>query len=450
MATYPIYVDSSAAFGGNGSKENPFNAPSQIPWGNIQGAIGSGDKAKVLLARGSVFTEAMTVDASGTPDRTLDIQAYGNGDKPVFEGSGVVHALITCAKGWVNYYDLEVKNPLDDGIISQYGVYRMYDCDFIDSGDQNVQCENNATVYLTRCKIQNGVDDGISIHGGCVVYVDECYFEGNGQGINGIAGTTVHVEDSLFAHNSNNDILMGTVSGEQNTVKGCVIYPSGSTSIALNDGVMSNSIIDGRGLPANVLIASDNTTNAKTVNHCTILGNNANGQLAMNANTTMNVNSCIFYDLVRVAYHFSGTTINIQNSCWYSVTLEDVDSEVNRVDGDPVFYDSSIGISDFNPSTQTVAEFLALVKEGFRVKNTDLENAGHDGVTIGAADFFVVLEPDVVDFAVSSTPVRNGVVTTCNKFGSYNGRTVGTVPPQPRFIASRYTDRFDNPTYYPE
>jgi len=98
-ATY--YVDSSAANGGNGSAGSPWNDLTDIT------GVAAGDT--VLLKRGSVWRQTLTIGASGTQAARITFGAYGEGERPLIKASadlsgGATYRWTASGSGTNEYY----------------------------------------------------------------------------------------------------------------------------------------------------------------------------------------------------------------------------------------------------------------------------------------------------------------------------------------------------------
>ena len=88
-----IFFSSSAADGGDGSLENPYNSLEVIPTLTLEPG------AYIYLEKGSVFYGKLLIpNVSGTEEEPIVVSSYGKGDAPIIdgnglEGSGVVHIM---------------------------------------------------------------------------------------------------------------------------------------------------------------------------------------------------------------------------------------------------------------------------------------------------------------------------------------------------------------------
>jgi hypothetical protein len=215
--------------------------------------------------------------------------------------------------------------------------------------------------------------------------------------------------------------------------------------------------------------------------HC---GDTATAMFSSGTPTVAGTTDPLFVDTTRNLATFDTASLgNAVATAWATSTAYVVGDVVSNTDAD--FYDSTPVnfrcISDHTSGASTepgagadwwdewelqsnyrlredltrIPDLVAWVKAGFAVQNPALKNAGHDGATIGAGVYSALPAPaapgqDVMTFAVAGRPVRYGAVTTCNKFGAYGRVDAEETPVQPPAVAEKYTDRFDNPTYYPE
>jgi hypothetical protein len=82
-----IYIDPIAVGSGTGTIGSPYSSFAQIPWSAIKNWVAAGDNVFINLKRGSEFRESLVVGASGAQSRPITIQPYGEGAKPIINGS---------------------------------------------------------------------------------------------------------------------------------------------------------------------------------------------------------------------------------------------------------------------------------------------------------------------------------------------------------------------------
>jgi Right handed beta helix region len=109
------YVDSGAGadFRTGLSPEAAWRSLSRVRTANLA----PGDS--LLLKRGSVWSDRLTIASSGTPEAPIRIGAYGWGDRPVLDGSRLANGttLLTVSQAsFITISDLELRNSRDNGL----------------------------------------------------------------------------------------------------------------------------------------------------------------------------------------------------------------------------------------------------------------------------------------------------------------------------------------------
>lgn len=159
----------------NGNDSNPGRS-SAAPWrslARVQTAkLLAGDY--VLLKRGGVWRETLTIDSSGSADTPLFFGAYGDGVKPVVEGQAnsqdglvrVSQAAYVVVSGW------QIRGHSGHGVeVYISNNVHLRDLEIVSNRRHGVSIYNSDTVSVEDSRIQsNGSDSagrfaGISIDG---------------------------------------------------------------------------------------------------------------------------------------------------------------------------------------------------------------------------------------------------------------------------------------------
>lgn len=127
------YVDSQ-----NGSDDNPGTLPER-PWRTLERVqaqqLGPGDV--ISLARGSVWTGELRIDASGAPGNPITFTAYGQGDRPVLRNPGKRSHAVVVGGSWVVLEGLLIRDASYCGVkILEGGDHNVVrDCEITQVGE---------------------------------------------------------------------------------------------------------------------------------------------------------------------------------------------------------------------------------------------------------------------------------------------------------------------------
>jgi len=214
------YVDSY-----NGSDTNTGLSPSAA-WqtlGHVRHSrLYAGDY--VLLVRGGVWYEQLTVNASGSDGAPITFGAYGPATAmPVIDGSTInvsqQSALVGVSRSWVTFDGIEIRSSNRDGFM----VY------------------GGANVTLRNCAVHGNQFNGVIVFDASSVTVGNCEIYGNslntaasyaGIAIDGdsntpagfaIAGNRIHDNVGGLGWNGANGITLGHTGANIPTLAGVVI-----------------------------------------------------------------------------------------------------------------------------------------------------------------------------------------------------------------------------------
>jgi len=85
--TMPVFVDSKAPSGGDGTDRNPYKYLKDINYGQIQKWVAANAQVSINLACGSVWREELRPLVGGRSGNRIKIQPWGWGDLPLLKGS---------------------------------------------------------------------------------------------------------------------------------------------------------------------------------------------------------------------------------------------------------------------------------------------------------------------------------------------------------------------------
>jgi parallel beta-helix repeat protein len=190
------------------------------PWSPIQSLrrlrtidLGPGDY--VLLKRGEVWTEPLTVASSGSPDAPLTIGAYGQGARPVIDGANPSVSRVTdlvniSQKAGIVIAGIAIRNAPRNGI-NIYGSSSIVvrDCLISGSRQAGAMVFNSNGVTIEGCEITGNALDGSAIYDGIRI-------DGTGSAeLSGFSIRHCDIHDNYGGEgwNSANGIFLGHTGG---------------------------------------------------------------------------------------------------------------------------------------------------------------------------------------------------------------------------------------------
>ena len=234
-ATY--YVDAT-----NGNDSNSGISES-APWKTIaevnHSDFNPGDQ--ILFKRGETWIgTTLNIPSDGKSGNHITIGAYGTGNKPIIDGSGLGKTIYLNGRGFITINNLEIKKG---GVVI-----------FLTSGGTNGQ------IIITNCDIHDSeTNNNISIKDRGNITIENCTVY-NSAG-NGISAYTSGTPD------------WGDRTGDNVTVSGSTIYNNsksglfvfGDGAVVQNNEIYSNGIADEEGKYHNIYISGDNALVQKNI-----------------------------------------------------------------------------------------------------------------------------------------------------------------------------------------
>jgi polysaccharidase protein len=211
------------------SSESAFKSVAQVSSIKLK----PGDQ--VLLARGSTFSDMLTINGSGTPDQPITIGAYGAGADPKFVGkqgiygtkaANIVIEHLAFETGYNAIYAAQAQNWVIDSISLVNAGHA--------TGTGSISMKTSTNVTISNSKFDNVSNDAI--------YVVDM----NGLNIknNVITNPKGSTADGIQVTNSNNVRVEGNkidLSGSTDSTKGGIIMNGTNKVVATNNTVNGGS-----------------------------------------------------------------------------------------------------------------------------------------------------------------------------------------------------------------
>lgn len=187
----------------------------------------------VLLARGSVFTDTLTLTKSGAVDNPITIGAYGDGSNPVLSGTMGIHGskasnivihdlTIADTKATAIYAGNSSNWVIDNVSLSNTGT---------SSGIGSIVFKNSSDITVSNSNFDHVQSDGIYVVGIT-----------NFKAINNtITNLTGHTADGIQVNDSNNIILTGNKVDQTTSLdstKGGIMV-NNVTNVVVTDNVVA-------------------------------------------------------------------------------------------------------------------------------------------------------------------------------------------------------------------
>jgi len=234
-ATY--YVDAT-----KGNDANPGISESAT-WKTIAkinvSTFNPGDQ--ILFKRGEIWSGTiLNVPSDGKNGSHITLGAYGNGDKPILDGTGLSKTIYLNGRSFITISNLEIKKG-DHGIFitssATSGQINIINCEIHDSGDHNnISIKNRGNVIIEDCTIYNSGGSGISAYTSSL------------SDWSGRKGNNVKVLGNTIYNNSGTGFL---VHGDNAVVRNNEFYRNGGS--------------DSSGLKHNIYIVGDNAIVEKNI-----------------------------------------------------------------------------------------------------------------------------------------------------------------------------------------
>jgi hypothetical protein len=348
-ATY--YVDASAGNDGNSGES------SGAPWRTVgkvnRSRFSPGDR--ILFRRGQTWRETLVIPSSGSSGRHIVFDAYGSGNRPVFDGGKTRAACIEGnRKSYITLSNLDAANA-------------MKNCIYFHDGDPNY-------ITVENCIARGSGDLGMLFKGchNVIVRNSEAY----GNHWNGFANQTYtasytcgpYLYENSTARNNNHggfdfQAAPNTVGMNGITVRNCTsvnnfhqgMYVCQYTGVSISNVTVSNSTFSNNGRVG--LYIEDNGRTPPyagnvNVSHCVMAGNGTGGE----------VTSPGFVGFMRGS-RVTNCTIRNNQVRWrekIEVLVHDGGGSPNSFDGNLISHDGVSSIISWNGRTYTNAGFQSI------------------------------------------------------------------------------------------
>lgn len=294
-------------------------------------AFSPGDS--ILFKRGETWVDStFTITESGTEEAPITIGAYGTGDRPLFDNSGIGSGYTTIVPNSadnVTIQDISFILPLEgtsSAIISLYSDNLTIQRVDITRGASVIQIRGGTGLYISDCEITSPSNAGIAILGTETdkvrnTLVENCTLVGSGQD-----GISIHGggEGSLDSAGANH-IIRGCVghdngensydfdSGTNVLLEDCEAYSDGQVSVMV--GARSSGVTISKCKIHDTRFGMS-LAGASTVSQCLFYGTNSAASVAISS-ANVNILNNTFDTGGYYAVDFSveaGTTITIKNN----------------------------------------------------------------------------------------------------------------------------------------
>lgn len=373
-----FYVDFTA-----GNNANAGTVPA--PWKTIAYTITNRTyltRETVKLKRGETWRIGHNALLWEFPASGMILDAYGNGAKPILDGSATNRNLVRMASGVSNTITRNLKlynaGPNAGGVTgalfsSLTGTNTVEDCDLdLHATDAGATAAVGARVVVGRCDISRCADDGVTCHGfsgvGSSCYIYNCIirdgFDGMNHSVTSGGAITTLCEDTLFYNNSSHDL--GALAIGNHTFNRCRFGSPGKTqsaSVVVGTDEYSITfnycIVDGTQSTVNSFpsITCGSGGCVMGWNNSLFQGNtNVSGKTGTFTAWTGNITltNCILTDWFRCAYIDGGGTIRADHSIFHNLNIKNLTSNTSEVStADPLFTSPFTG--DFTLQTGSPA-----------------------------------------------------------------------------------------------
>ena len=458
LAQNTYYFSSSSGNDANNglSAETPYNSLAKLQ--NLLGIAKPGDK--FLLKRGDVWTKragkyGLDISAHGTEKQHIVLDAYGSGDKPVFNFSGSDYMIrFYSGSQWASYIDIKnIKLISTDSYANRpaLGIYiagsnnistsshhLTFDGVDIDNIKSGIGMSNCGQQYITiqNCDIRNTYGNK---YGGTVSGVGFA-----GEAIVGAADYTT-IQNCIFYNNGNPDDPNGRghviyFYNRYITITGCTFNGLGTQVNAIflcqgNNCEVINNVIDGYdyGVKLDVRDVTEDVTFPQGVNG-----------ILFEKNTISNCHYSLLMDKSSTTGNDEGRQLNFDNltiinniiyNSYYSIRFENSYSTQinfhNLLIANNTIYQSSYSAVCF-AGTCTYTSVL--------VKNNIYVNTKYSSANLFEIDNSSYLSQIDCDYNLFYSPKGtfikvSGISKTLSEFKAiYTTKEQNSIPDDPLFI----------------
>src|ERR1017187_708583 len=176
----------------------------------------------ILLNRGNVWNENLTIPSAGSQELPITLDAYGTGANPIIDGAGLAlppkTGLVTVNQAFIALKNLEIRNSQLDGInVSNVSGFSVSDSSIHDNQFHGIYTWNTSNILIRASEVYNNAQNtgsswaGIGIDGSTSlnsILIEGCAIYSN------IGGSDV------FAWNAGNGITIGNTSAKQPSFTG--------------------------------------------------------------------------------------------------------------------------------------------------------------------------------------------------------------------------------------
>ena len=288
-ATY--YVDADAADGGDGT--TTATSGPNAAWNQLSDITGLVAGDSVLLHRADTWTARWNIPTSGSAGAEITYGAYGEGDRPIVNGTGQSVAIAALSKSYIiirdiavtgaNSYGLWVANTNNVTIINVYAYSNGVDGIRLDASSSNL-----SNITLENCESSNNTANGFAVSPSAGYSANNISFTSCIADTNGTKGfyLVATVETALFEV-----ITFDSCTGTNNGTDGVGIITTSSATaqnITLADSTFSTNSNNGLTISA----TTGSSIADVTVNRNTASNNNNDGFSVNGSATNITFNNC--------------------------------------------------------------------------------------------------------------------------------------------------------------
>lgn len=284
------YVSSSGDDGNNGTTTlSPWKTVAKVNTEMNGGVVALGDD--VYFKRGDTFTDAyLNIKTGGNSTNHMIIGAYGTGNKPIFDNTGLDYSIYfgTNSIGNITIQNFTLKNSISDALMVTAYVSNIT-ISFVnvtDSGHNGIFVDDTIGLKIENCVVHDCATTNICLYG------SPSHRLSNTQVLNCTSYNSGAGEDNVQIHL---DDLFNNM-GSNHLIKNCTSYDSGEDGFDITAG---NNII---------------------VEDCETYGNLNCGLMQGHNASNLTVQNCYFHEDKYGIVVGDGNNIIIRNNVLFNTT----------------------------------------------------------------------------------------------------------------------------------
>jgi len=304
------YVSSSGDDGNNGTTTlSPWKTVAKVNTEMNGGVVGLGDD--VYFKRGDTFTDAyLNVKTGGNSTNRMIIGAYGTGNKPILDSTGLDYNIYfgTNGIGNITIQNFTLKNSVSDSMMVTAYVSNITisSVNVTDSGHNGIFVDDTIGLKIENCVVHDCANTNICLYG------SPSHRLSNTQVLNCTAYNSGIGEDNIQLHMDD----VNNNAGNNHLFRNCTSYDSGEDGFDITAG--NNIIVEDcetYGNPNCGLMQGHNASNL-TVQDCCF--HNDKYGIVVGVGNNIIIRNNVIFNTTNSMFCFEPTSFKLRNCTVYN------------------------------------------------------------------------------------------------------------------------------------